>query len=113
MSRIHWHPKTGEPRIFEDDEQEPEGWLNYHPKDRAKTGAADDEDDDGPGGNLSKREVMDALQSAGINFSSRDNLATLTAQLEQAVNDALAGMQISVTEGMSLRDRLALVEGQG
>lgn len=108
MSRMHWHPKTGEMKVFEDSEKEPEGWLDHHP-DADK--AAEEEVTGAPTGNLSKKEVMDALTTAGLQFNSRDNLATLTAQLEEAVNDALTSMQITVSEGASLRDRLALVTG--
>lgn len=107
MSRLHWHPKTGEVKEFADSAETPPGWLDHHPADPAYLGT--DEDDDGPGGNLSKREVIDALTEAGVQFNARDNLATLTELLDKTISDVFAQSELTAPEGASLRQRLDIV----
>lgn len=115
MSRMHWHPVTGECRTFADDENEPDGWLDTHPLNPNLTGS---ESDEGGSGQktveaerpMNRSEVVAALKAGEIAF---DNKATAVA-LQQLLRDellvALRARDVQGIDTMTTRELLIAVE---
>lgn len=118
MTRMHWHPKTGEMKVFEDDETQPAGWLDTHPdqlalregktasaKPAASAAAAADPNA------LTRPEVMAALKAGEIEFKVNESTVALTGKLTDALVLVLEerGEEPDAVASMSVREMLAAV----
>jgi hypothetical protein len=114
---MHWHPKTGEMKIFADDEKEPSGWLDTHPDQlalREATGAVKTTKPSAPAGDpdaLTRPEVMAALKTGQIEFKMNESTVALTGKLTDALVAVLQeqGAEPDAIAAMSVRDMLAVV----
>lgn len=118
MTRMHWHPKSGEMKIFEDDEKEPEGWLSTHPSNLAAfTGTADKPKATAatkPAADpaaLTRPEIIAALKAGSIDFKITASTVALLGTLTDALVAALKeqGVDPDAIADMSPREMLTAV----
>ncbi len=98
---IKWHPKTGEHKVFEDDELAPPDWLPYHPDDTDKGGEGVEVVAPKP---YTVKEVQELLTEGGVQFDSKMKLADLTTLLDQSVKAALIARGVHFDEAEPTRD---------
>lgn len=91
MSKMFWHPKTGEPKVFADNETQPPDWLDFHPRDPGKE-APKPPFGDTP---MTKAELADALKAGGITYPSDATAATMSELLVTALRANLDQRQIA------------------
>lgn len=118
MSRHHWDPKTGEMRIFEDDEKEPAGWLDTHPDNlklrggdpyAAKTTPAATA---APALSMTRAEIIAALKGGEIKFNPTASAVALHDVLRNALVAVFAERKIPVTDDLTTKDMLDIVAGE-
>lgn len=121
MSKLLWHAETGEPRVFGDDHEVPENYLDYHPADKAKAEApkSDDSivnkggksDSNKPKDNvLTRAEVAAALEAGGLAYDPRASVVVLTEQLVTSLKDFLGKAGVAFAEDESPRALLVKLE---
>lgn len=94
-----WHPKTGENKIFNSSSEVPEGWLDTHPNNVAEKSAPD----------MTRKEIIAALSSGGIQFDERANKETLYEVLTDAVKKALTEAEITFNPALTTKQLLDLL----
>lgn len=90
---MRWHPQTGESRVFDKAEDVPEGWINTHPAslpaEAAPAGA-----DETASLNMTRKEIVAALEEGGIQFNPRHGVKALYALLVENLKKALTEMDV-------------------
>jgi hypothetical protein len=106
---MHWHPTTGEPKIFHDHETVPGDWLDYHPADVAKAPAQTQ----APSGEkpMTKAELTEALKAGGIQFNTSDTAAVLAEKLVAALRTVLDIHKVPYDQNDGPRKLLSMVSG--
>lgn len=107
MSRMHWHPITGEMQVFGDDETEPEGWLDTHPENPRLGGSVPGRE---PEKAMTREEIIAALNAGQIQFKVSTSATELQKQLRVALLAALEQHNIPDVEKLTTRQLLAEVE---
>lgn len=117
MTRMHWHPKTGDMKVFEDDEKEPDGWLSYHPDSStarsADASAGAKVTTPAPAAlSMTRAEIIAALKVGEIPFNANGSAVALHGVLRTALEAVFAERKITVTDDLTTRDMLDIVAGE-
>lgn len=125
MSKLHWHPKTGEAKVFGEDETPPADWLDHHPNDPAhaapepapepapkKPGKGEPKASEGDDAAMTKAELTAALKAGGVMFPASATLAELNDLLVNALREALTIRGAEYSEQDGPRKLLALVSAE-
>ncbi len=107
--RMFWNPADGEPVTIGDDEEVPEGFLDHHPDDMEKGGAAapPEVEQEVP---LTHEELVTALQNSGTSFNEEADDAALTKQLVGLLHKALKARKVTFAKTDGPRALLAMLQ---
>lgn len=106
MTKLRWHPTTGESKVLGDDETAPDGWLDYHPADPAKAPPKP------PEIGMTKAEMTEALKAGGITPPTTATAAELAEMLTVALINNLNARNISHANGATVKELFDLASGK-
>jgi hypothetical protein len=98
---------NGEGQVFNHSDDVPEGWLDDPTKHEAPAKQASEAAPAQP--DMTRKEIVAALQSGGLQFDARANVATLYAQLTEAVKKALADSGVDPVPDLPTKQLLELL----
>lgn len=106
MTKLRWHPTTGEPQVFKDDETPPDGWLTYHPADPEKAPPKP------PEIGMTKAEMIEALKGGGIAPPATATAAELAGLLTTALVSNLTMRKIEYPADATVKELFDLASGK-
>lgn len=121
MTKFHawrYDPKTGEGRVFDNEDDVPKGWVDRVPEEGdepAKVAKAAKEPVAGKAPKpeepkpMTRQELMAALKGGGVTFSATAKNEDLHDLLKGKVMEVLAQRQIAFNADADVRDLLALI----
>lgn len=106
MTKLRWHPTTGESKVYGDDETPPDGWLDFHPADPAKAPPKP------PEIGMTKAEMTDALKAGGIAAPATATAAELAGLLTTALVNNLTMRKIDFPADATVKELFDLASGK-
>lgn len=105
-----FHPVTGELKVCNSAADVPEGWIDTHPNNLPKVDpAAADPAANKAGLEMSREEIMGALDEGGIEYSKNAPTTTLYKKLTEAVKKTLLERGIAYDESFNTKQLLELI----
>lgn len=104
-----WHPETGEPTVYKDHTEVPEGHLPHHPNDQARKSALPAAPAAPAALDMTKKEIAAALEAGGVKYDPRANAAALYAQLTDEVKKALTASEVEFDPNLPTKQLMELL----
>lgn len=132
MTYMKWHPKSGEMRVFQDDEAHPDGWISTHPDNLAVLREAGiphpDDPESGkavkqakqvvnstgkpPEFTMSRSEIIAALKAGGISYPANGSAVALHDLLRAKLTEVLTERNVENLDDLTTQDMLSIAAGE-